>query len=351
MKYFYSFGVLLFISLNIHSQATDFVTGLNQPQDLLVYEGELYISERNANRIIKLDISVPDPIPEVVLSVVQPWGLAIDGTELYFSQVQGINKISKIDLSDPNPTPIVIVENVSSAFDLEMYGNELYIAQFGLDRIIKIDISIPNPPIVEVINGIETPYALELVEDDLFIATYVEDKVLKTDLTDPNPIAVNVISNLLLPRGLIHRGYELYIAEAGQSIGQDRISKIDMRNSNPVRETVVSGLYNPTQGLEIFNDILYIAEDFKISKFELPPLLSISNFDIEKITVHPNPASNFIQISGLITPVKYSIYSVSGAVLEKGIVKKNEKISLQDLSAGIYFLILNESKIIKVIKE
>ncbi|PHS66913.1 MAG: hypothetical protein COB12_05645 [Flavobacterium sp.] len=350
MNHFYSFGIFLFVSLNIYSQATDFVTGLNQPQDLLVYEGELYISERNANRIIKVDLSVPDPIPEVVLSVVQPWGLAIDGTELYFSQVQGINTISKIDLSDPNPTPIVVVENVSSAFDLEMYGNELYIAQFGLDRIIKIDISILNPPIVEVINGIETPYALELVEDDLYIATYVEDKVLKIDLTDPNPIVINVISNLLLPIGLAHRGYELHIAEAGQSNGQDRISKIDMRNSNPVRETVVNGLYNPTQGLEIYNDVLYIAENFKISKFELPPL-SISDFDKEKINVYPNPASDFIQISGLRNTVNYSIYSISGAILEKGIVKKNEKINVQDLSAGIYFLILNESKIIKVIKE
>ena len=350
MKHFYSFITLLFISLNIYSQATDFVTGLSQPQDLLVYEGELYISERNANRIIKVDLSESDPIPVVVLTAVQPWGLAIDGTELYFSQVQGLNKISKIDLSDPNSTPTVVIENVSSVFDIEIYENELYIAQFGLDRIIKVDISISNPPIVEVVNGIETPYALELVGDDLFIATYVEDKILKIDLTNPNPIAINVISNLLLPRGLAHRGYELHIAEAGQSNGQDRISKIDMRNTNPVRETVVNGLYNPTQGLEIYNDILYIAEDFKISKFELPPL-SISDFDIEKISVYPNPASDFIQISGLKNPVNYSIYSISGSVLRKGVVEKSKKINVQNLAVGTYFIILDDSEIIKIVKE
>ena len=351
MKHFYSFLILLFISLNIHSQATDFITGLSDPHDILLDGNILYIAESNAGRIKKVDLSQPNPIPEIVISGVPVvYGLALHGTELYFSQLNGQNKISKIELTDPNPTPIIVLENFTSAQDLLFYGDDLYIAQFGMDRIVKIDPSIPNPPIIEVITDFETPIALELVGDDLYIATYVEDKISKIDLTNPNPVAIDVITNLLLPVGLELRGNELYIAEAGQSIGQDRISKIDITNPNPVRETVVTGLYNPTKGLETYEDALYIAEDFKISKFELEPL-SLDDFDLENISVYPNPTSNFIEFSGLTEPIPYSIYSISGGVLEKGIITKNKNVSLQNLATGTYFIILDAKEVIKIVKE
>jgi len=351
MKHFYSFVLLLFVSLSIHSQATDFITGLNNPHGFLLDGNILYIAESDASRIIKVDLSAPNPEIEVVISGIPvTYALALNGTELYFSQLNGQNRISKIDLLDPNPTPVVVLDNFTSAFDLEFYGNDLYIAQLGSHRIVKIDPSIPNPPIVEVINEFNTPYAFELVGDDLYVASSSDDKISKIDLANPNPVAIDVITNLILPVGIKQRGDELYIAEAGQSIGNDRISKIDLTDPNPTRITVVDGLYNPTQGLEIYNDILYIAENFKISMFELPPL-SIEDFNVENISALPNPTSDFVEISGLTEPVNYTIYNISGAVLGKGIVANNEKISVQYLSAGTYFLVLDDSKVIKIVKK
>jgi len=349
MRHFHSFVLLLFVSSSIYSQATDFITGLNNPHEILLDGNILYIAEADASRIIKVDLSDPNPEIEVVISGIPvTYGLAINGTELYFSQLNGQNRISKIDLLDPNPTPTVILENFTQAIDLEFYEDELYIAQLGLHRIVKIDPSIPNPPIIEVINGFEAPYALELIGDDLYVATYVADKISKIDLTNPNPVAIDVITNLLLPVGIKHRGNELYIAEAGQSIGNDRISKIDI--TNPIRTTVVGGLYNPTSGLEIFNDVLYIAENFKISSFGLPPL-STDDFDAVTIVAHPNPTSDYVKISGLTDSVNYKIYSISGTVLGTGVVANNEKISVQYLSAGTYFLVLDDSKVIKIVKK
>ncbi|MEM7086203.1 MAG: T9SS type A sorting domain-containing protein [Bacteroidota bacterium] len=351
MKYFYSFLLLLFISINVHAQATDFITGLNDPQDMLLDGNMLYVIEADSNRIIKIDLSDPNPVPEIVISSLPVMrGLALHGTDLYFSQLNGQNKISRIDLLDPNPTPEIILEDFTSAQDLIFYGDELYIAKFGSHKIVKIDPSIPNPPIIDVVTDFETPIAMELVGDDLYVATYVSDKISKIDLTDPNPAAVDVVSNLLLPVGLVHRGNELYIAEAGQSIGQDRVSKIDITSSNPTRITVVDGLYNPTKGMEIYDNVLYFSENFKISSFGLPPL-SIDDFASEKITVHPNPSSDFIEISGLTEPVNYKVYSVSGAVLETGVVAENENINVQSLSAGTYFLVLDGRETVKIVKK
>ena len=351
MRKFYSFLLLLLVSLNIHSQATDFITGLNNPHDMVLDGHILYIAESDASRIIKVDLSLPNPEPEVVISGIPVTrGLALKGSELYFSQLNGENRISKINLLDPNPTPSVVLENFISAMDLEFHGNDLYIAQFALNRIVKIDPRIPNPPVVEVINGFQTPYALELVGNVLYVANWIGNKVAKIDLTNPNPIAVDVITNLSLPVGLKHRRNEMYIAEAGQRIGEDRISKIDISISNPVREDVATGLYNPTQGLEIYNDVLYIAEDFKISKVELPAL-SVNNPDLEKIVAYPNPTSDFIQISGLRNLVDYAIYSISGGILRTGVVEKNQKIDVQNLVDGTYFLILDSTEVIKFVKE
>ncbi len=350
MKHLFSFVLLFFVSLCIHSQATDFITGLNNPRDLLLDDNILYISESNAGRIRKVDVLNPNPVPEIVVSgIPNTGGLALHGTELYFSQLNGENRISKIDLSDPNPTPTVVLENFISAMDLVFYGDELYIAQFGYDRIVKIDPSIPNPPIVEIITGYETPFALEVVGDVLYVAAYGENKVSKIDLTNPNPIAIDVIGNLSLPIGLVHRGYELYIAEAGQSIGNDRISKINMTSSNPIRTTVVGGLYNPTQGLVIYDDVLYIAENYKITSFGLPPL-AITDFERVDVSLYPNPTSDFVVITGITGSVNYTLYSLLGAVLAKGTVAANEKINVQYLTNGTYFLVLEDGTVLKILK-
>lgn len=346
-----SLAILLCISLNVHSQATDYVTGLYGPQDIVVDGNTLYIAESNASRIVKVDLSVPDPEPEVVISgIPQVYGLALKGTELYYSQLNGENRISKIDLSQPNPTPTVLLENFGSAHDLLFYGNDLYIAQFNQHKIVKLKTSVLNPSVEEVVDGITSPIAMELVGDDLYVATWVQNKVLKIDLSSSHPIAVEVIRGLSLPVGLVHRRNELYIAEAGQRIGEDRISKIDINSPNPRRETVVDGLYNPTKGLEIYEDVLYIAEDFKISSFGLP-LLSVAHFKDNAISISPNPTPESVTISGLKRPVNYSIHGISGARIGGGRVANNERIPLQNLSAGTYILKMENGTVRKIIKE
>jgi hypothetical protein len=351
MKYLNFIILFIFGNINLHAQATDFIIGLNHPHDLLIYEDKLYIAETDANRIIKVDLSLPNPIPEVVIGgVIAPYGLAINESELFFSQGPGQDKISKINLLDTNPIPIVIVENISFPIAIELNGNDLYIAQFYEDKISKIDISLQNPPVVEVINGIETPYALEIVGNDLYAIAWADRKLSKIDLTNPNPILINVITNLSLAVGIKLRRNELYIAEAGQSIGNDRISMIDVWETNPSRTTVVSGLYNPTNGLEIFNDVLYIAEDFKISKFELPPL-SINDLDVKNISAYPNPTFDFLKISGLIYPENYKIYSILGVVMQEGVVVNNEKLNIENLPSGTYFLVLSDTKVLKIQKK
>lgn len=349
MRPLISLLLLLFVGLQIQAQGTPYITGLSNPQDMKLMGDELYFAEYDAGRIVKVNLLDPEPMPEVVFGVNQPLAFAIDGNTLYFSQFQNGNHISKIDLTDPNPVPEIVVPNVVRAFDLEFRDGYLWVAHFGLDRVLKIDVSDPIPALEVVAEGIETAHDLEFVGNDLYVVSWAEDEIVKLDLTDPNPTPVNVISNLWLPVGITHRQNEMYIAEAGQSIGSDRISRINIGEGNLDRTTILDGLYNPTKGIVIHDNTLYIAENFQITTTELPVL---SNDDIQLVEVglYPNPTSQSIQFSGLKEPMAFQIYNVTGALIAKGTATNQEIVDTSFIPTGSYFVHLENGQVLRLIK-
>ncbi len=101
------------------------------------------------------------------------------------------------------------------------------------------------------------------------------------------------------------------------------------------------------------SDLLYFLDidcGNTLSIFDNP--LSVENFDLaEKISIYPNPASNFIRVSQLSKPEKYQVYNTIGQKIIKGIISENEKIDIQNLANGIYFLKFENGSTIKFLKE
>jgi FG-GAP-like repeat/Secretion system C-terminal sorting domain len=69
-----------------------------------------------------------------------------------------------------------------------------------------------------------------------------------------------------------------------------------------------------------------------------------------RISLVPNPAVNAINISGLNHSENYIIFSISGSEVKKGVVTNNQKIEIQDLTSGIYYLTLENKETIKFLK-
>jgi len=68
-------------------------------------------------------------------------------------------------------------------------------------------------------------------------------------------------------------------------------------------------------------------------------VLGITDFNTKGIlTLFPNPASDFIQISELTKPESYKIYSTIGVLVHSGYATNSAKIDIQNLTNGIYFL-------------
>ena len=79
--------------------------------------------------------------------------------------------------------------------------------------------------------------------------------------------------------------------------------------------------------------------------------LSLDEFDVkEKLKIYPNPASEQISISGLITSENYTIYNILGSQISRGEINSNEFIYIENLKDGLYFLKIKDGTTLKFLK-
>ncbi len=75
------------------------------------------------------------------------------------------------------------------------------------------------------------------------------------------------------------------------------------------------------------------------------------DFDFNTLKIYPNPANDFITISGLKNEENYRIFNVLGTEILKGTILDSGKIEIQNFSKGLYFLEFDNGYTIKIIKE
>ena len=80
-------------------------------------------------------------------------------------------------------------------------------------------------------------------------------------------------------------------------------------------------------------------------------LLSSIENPKKDIAVYPNPAKEEVFISGLTERMSYSLFTILGVQVSKGIVGNNEPITTGDLQSGIYILQLEDGRTGRVVIE
>lgn len=82
-----------------------------------------------------------------------------------------------------------------------------------------------------------------------------------------------------------------------------------------------------------------------------PNSLGVDGVSEPKFAVYPNPAQTAIQLSGLAQSADYAIYDALGAQVAFGQTSNLEKIDIQRLTGGIYFVKLDGGSAVKFIKK
>lgn len=79
--------------------------------------------------------------------------------------------------------------------------------------------------------------------------------------------------------------------------------------------------------------------------------LSAEDFNNVKVSIYPNPTSNFITVSGLFNSESYVIYDMMGRALQNGDINDNNTINIENLSNGSYILKLTNGFSSSIIKK
>lgn len=354
---------VLFHCLNLLGQveATEVVSGLNGSYGVAVHGNDLYVTELLSNKISKVDLTANTPVATdfITEGLASPNGLIVYGNDLYISEYSGENgnnnRILKVDLTAVTPVATELVGGLTNLELMAIHENDLYVSQRGSNNIVKIDLTAETPSAIEVVSVVN-PTGLAVYENELYITEDTDDnfKIVKIDLTAETPAAIEVVS-VGFSTGLAVYGDELYITEDGN----DKIVKIDLTVETPVlTDVLTTGLVTPWQ-LVVAGDILYIGDvggdnsyEGKVLKLDLTTL-SVADIptELSNIGISPNPASDFLQVSGLKAREKYAIYNVLGAEIRSGEVFNNEEIDIRSLSKGLYFLKLESNWTYQLIKE
>lgn len=79
--------------------------------------------------------------------------------------------------------------------------------------------------------------------------------------------------------------------------------------------------------------------------------LSRKDFQTNKISIYPNPATTIIALSGLTSSEKVTIYNLLGSKVYEGSIAENKNINVENLPSGLYFLSFENGTSLKFLKK
>lgn len=317
------------------AQRDTIADNLTWPLGLEAYGNYLYFADAQDSAIYRLDKTIPNPVPELVVdNLGDPHFLAINGSELFYTEynVFGNGTISKIDISQPSPTPMLVLGGLTTAEGLFMNGNELYYTEFNSGTLSKIDVTQPSPTPTQIVSGLTNPSGVYIVGNFAYVSELTAGQISKIDITQPSPTPVAVLTGLSSPIGGMELiGDRLYFSQ----YSTDEVSYFNV--SSPTELLFDTNL----NGAEILYDgvDLYIT-DFvagMILKYT-DPFAGIPEMTLMELNIYPNPVVDKIELVGLSQEIEFNIVNSLGDIVITG-RSKDMRIDVSEILPGLYFIL------------
>lgn len=254
--------ILFLISLSINAQLTQVnVQGLsNNPSKGVVYGDYLYFTRYTADKISRIDLTQTNPTLEDIFSDISlPYGLVLDGDELYIKSAHPALAVFKADLSISNPSATLFYQgeyqpNGVDPSNMVIIDDDLYLARYATNEIVKINTTDQNPQETVVVSGLDRPRDMELIGNYLYISERDAGKISRININDANPVTVDVVTGLDTPNGMALRNNYLYVTDADAR----KIHRLDITESSIISEEYIDTPSILASEVLFYNDTMYI---------------------------------------------------------------------------------------------
>ncbi|RYM34581.1 T9SS type A sorting domain-containing protein [Brumimicrobium glaciale] len=110
-------------------------------------------------------------------------------------------------------------------------------------------------------------------------------------------------------------------------------------------------LNNTTYGFDTQTNSAYIIDRVRYDYTDSLFLSTKSNMEIQNINLYPNPANEYIQISGITNSENVAVYTVLGVKAFDTVTNEGDKINIEGLSKGLYLLKFENGVALKFLKK
>lgn len=153
--------------------AVNYFNGLNSPR-AITYDATrgLYVGSAAAG-LTTVIRKINGPSSSTLIATIpgnDVRGMAIIGDFLYATE-RNQDRIYRIDLSQVSPTPVIFKTGINMAYDIEAVGNRLYITTEA-GRLYRInDVTVNNPPLNLLISGgLGALAGIEIINENIYIS-------------------------------------------------------------------------------------------------------------------------------------------------------------------------------------
>ena len=350
MKRITTLFLFVFVYNVSFTQTTELVTGLADPGRMVLNSTHLYYTDDD--NVYRVSITQPDAVPELLASgFTNANGVALDGDTLYIAEFAD----SKIFTLNVNATPFEVVEfttankpNFLLWHDSSLYFSSntptsRYVGRFDNPREHKGNtllaaVAAPSTTFVPFGIAVYNPTTL-------YIANAGSNTIDVIDPTTKDITPQLFLSGFEKPFGLRIYKDILYITE----LDGGKISSIDLTASNPVKTVLVTDINEPID-IEVNDMGIFVMQENPNRIILIKNTLSLNKFEKPELKLHPNPSSEYLNVTNISNATEFVIYDILGKMVSKGLLKPNATIEIKKLESGIYFLHLKNNPPIKFVK-
>lgn len=364
---------LIYFTLSINAQTIYFEDENRSLNSLYINSNGIYSKEIRSigntiieNQISKISLTIENPIITTLL----PWYIlfnyefdtVIDENNIYTSEE---GSIYKIDLSSNSPVKTKIFEKDNFfPMALAVDQNILYISDPNSRTIYKLNLSVQNSTL-DVVAQLVNKEANEIIihKNNLYFYDRLSGgNIYKTDIstgtatqTSTGMAETTLVANNNTGRNNFSiNGNDLYF------IKDSMIYKINLESNLPASPIQILNGYFISSIAFYENNLFFTTTKTDdnnnsygvIYKLDISNILSTNSLVLkDKILFYPNPTNQFITLNNLKKPTSFYIYNSLGNEVQKGKISDKEKINLETLKKGIYFIKFENAKTIKFIKK